>query len=104
MAKSDKKKELHSSHKKFLRGKAHHLKPLVLVGQSGVTEGVIQSVNDALLAHELIKVRLREPEDKKLMAQEIAKQSQSHLCGLIGHTLILYRTHPEKPQIRLPPL
>ncbi len=104
MTKSAKKKELSSAHKKFLRGKAHHLKPLVLVGQSGVTEGIIGSVNDALLAHELIKVRLREPEDKKAMAKELATLSKSHLCGLVGHTAILYRAHPEKPQIQLPRL
>ena len=102
MTKSAKKKALSSADKKFLRGKAHHLKPIVLVGQSGVTEGIIGSVNDALLTHELIKVRLREPEDKKTMAQELAALSQSHLCGLIGHTAILYRAHPEKPQIQLP--
>jgi RNA-binding protein len=102
MTKSAKKKGLSSAHKKFLRGKAHHLKPIVLVGQSGVTEGLVGSVNDALLAHELIKVRLREPENKKTMAQDLATLSKSHLCGLIGHTAILYRPHPEKPQIQLP--
>lgn len=102
MSKSQKKRELPSSHKKFLRAKAHHLKPMVLIGQSGITEGVINSINASLLAHELIKVRLREPEDKMKMAEQIAIQSESHLCGLIGHTIILYRPHPEEPQIQLP--
>lgn len=68
------------------------------VGHSGVTEGVVKATAAALLAHELIKVRLHEPEDKKGMAQAIADGTQAMLCGLIGHTAILYRPHPTRPR------
>ena len=101
-AQKSKGKALTSEQRKFLRARAHALKPIVLVGQNGITENVVQSIDDALTAHELIKVRLREPEDKKTMAQKLADQVKAHLCGLIGHTLILYRRNPKKPKIQLP--
>ena len=88
--------------RKFLRGKAHELKPVVQVGQSGLTEEVVAQVEDQLLAHELIKIRMREPDDKKLLASELAERTGAVLCGLVGHTAILYRPHPDKPVIELP--
>ena len=84
-----------------LRGLAHALEPVVLVGQAGVTDAVIVAVDAALTTHELIKVRLREPEDKRAAAAELAERSGAAPCGLIGHTVILYRPHPTKPTIVL---
>jgi len=94
--------ELAGFQRKYLRGLAHALKPLVQVGHEGVTEGIVQAMTQALLDHELIKVRMREPEDKKGMAAELARRSGAHLCGLVGHSAILYRPHPEEPAIVLP--
>lgn len=88
--------------RKWLRGKAHSLQPLVQVGQSGVTDAVIKAVDQALLDHELIKVRLQQPDDKKGMARQLAERTGAEMCGLVGHTVILYRTHPEKSRLRLP--
>jgi RNA-binding protein len=87
--------------RKWLRGQAHRLQPVVLVGREGVTDAVVRAVGDALLAHELIKVRLHEPEDKHAAAQALADGAAAALCGLVGHTVILYRPHPERPRIRL---
>jgi len=97
-----KQRPLTSGQRKFLRGKAHALKPLVLVGNSGITEGVIASIATSLRVNELIKVRFHEPEDKKAMASEVARLSKSQLCGLVGHTAILFKRNLEKPQIQLP--
>ena len=102
MVKSKLENQLSGQQIRFLKAKAHPLKPIVLVGESGLTEGVINSVKTALLAHELIKVKMHDPENKKAMAQKLANMSQAHLCGLIGHTVILYKTHPEKPRNSLP--
>ena len=88
--------------RKYLRGLAHNLEPVVQVGQSGITDQVIEQVKDQLLAHELIKIKMREPEDKKAMAAELAERTGSELCGLVGHTVILYLEHPEEPRIELP--
>jgi RNA-binding protein len=88
--------------RKYLRGLAHSLKPVVDVGQAGVSEGVLGAVDTALLDHELIKVRLHDPEDKRGMARALAEGAGAELCGLVGHTVILYRAHPDEPVIVLP--
>ena len=88
--------------RKYLRGLAHHFKPVVQVGQAGITEEIMAEVRTQLLAHELIKVRLRWPEDKKAMARRLAEGADAELCGLVGHTVILYRPHPTHPKIVLP--
>ena len=90
---------LSSRQRKRLRGLAHALEPVVHVGQSGVSDAVVRSVAEALLAHELIKVRLHDPEDKRGAAEALAARAEAALCGLVGHTVILYRPHPERPRI-----
>jgi len=97
--------ELTSAQRKFLKGKAHRLEPVVMVGKSGVTENLIKLTNDSLAAHELIKVRFVEfKEEKKGLAQEIAGRTKSLTVGMIGHVVILYRQNPdeEKRKIALP--
>lgn len=86
----------------YLKGLAHARKPVVHIGKDGVTDAVIKQVNEALLAHELIKVRLVRPPDKKIAAAELGSRTQAALCELIGHTVILYRSHPTEPHIKLP--
>lgn len=93
---------LGSKQRKFLRGLAHPMRPVLHVGQAGITEAVIAAVDRALLDHELVKVRLLDPEDKRTMADMLAEETHAALCGLVGHTVILYRAHPEKPKIQLP--
>jgi RNA-binding protein len=89
---------LGSAGRKALRARAHGLRPVVHVGEGGLSEGVVRAVEQALLDHELIKVRLHEPDDKKALARALAEGVHAHLCGLVGHTVILYRPHPEKPR------
>jgi RNA-binding protein len=88
--------------RKYLRGLVHGQHALVQVGHQGISNAVIDAIDDALLDHELIKVRMHEPEDKKAMAAELAQRAGAALCGLIGHQAILYRRHPKRPRIRLP--
>jgi RNA-binding protein len=85
---------LSASRRKELRAQAHPLQPLIQVGHAGVQPAVIVAVSRALRDHELIKVRLHEPEDKHGMAEALAAQSRAALCGLIGHTVILYKPKP----------
>jgi RNA-binding protein len=92
---------LDAAARKQLRARAHHLEPVVRVGHAGVTEAVVAAVARALLDHELIKVRLYEPEDKTGMAAELADRCDATLCGVVGHTVILYRANPENPRIEL---
>ena len=93
---------LTGAQRKYLRGLAHPLEPTVQVGKEGVSEAVVAEVQAQLVAHELIKVRLHRPPDKHALAEELARTTGAHLCGLVGHTVILYRPHPEAPRLRLP--
>lgn len=86
-----------NSFKRALKAKAHHLKPVILLGAKGLTEAVIAETNIALLAHELIKVKINgaEKEDRIEMAHELSEQLQAELVQMIGHTVILYRKNEE---------
>jgi len=94
--------ELQGFQRRHLRAKAHALKPVVQVGDGGVTDAIVRAIEEALARHELIKVRLQAPEDKKSTARELATRTASALCGVLGHTVILYRPDPEEPKIELP--
>jgi RNA-binding protein len=94
--------ELQGFQRRHLRARAHALKPVVQVGDGGVSDAVIRAVDDALGRHELIKVRLQTPADKKSTAGELAARTASALCGILGHTVVLYRPDPVSPKIELP--
>ena len=94
--------------KKFLKGRAHGLKPVVFLGQKGLTGNVIDSIHAALDTHELIKVKFIEFKEKKqkaAMAETIQTETGCQLVGMIGHIGIFYRQHPDpdKRKIKLPP-
>jgi len=92
---------LDSTQRRYLRSLAHSLKPVVFVGEGGVSPAVLKALDEALSAHELVKIRLRQPADKKDTARELARESASALCGVVGHTVVLYRPHPDEPKIDL---
>lgn len=99
--------ELKGSQRKYLRGLAHNLNPAAFVGQKGVTDSLMEEIDGALKASELIKIKFvdhKEKEVKTALVEEIAKQAHCHLAGMIGHVAILYRQHPdpEKRRIKLP--
>ncbi len=97
--------KLKGSDRKYLKSLAHHLKPVVQIGKSGVTDGLIHTVDQALDTHELIKVKFIEQKEKKRAhSDEIARKTKSHGVGMIGHIAIFYRQHPdaEKRKIHLP--
>lgn len=89
---------MNTSFRQSLKAQAHHLKPVVLLGAKGLTEAVIAETNIALLAHELIKVKINgaEKEDRILMANELCQQLTAELVQLIGSTAIIYRKNEEK--------
>jgi RNA-binding protein len=88
--------------KRYLRSLAQRLGPVAWVGGEGLAPGVVCAVDAALLTNELVKVRMRDPEDKRALAQALADATGAELAGLVGHTAILYRAHPEAPKIVLP--
>jgi len=88
---------------KYLRGLAHALKPVVMIGNSGVTEGVLNELEARLAHHELIKVRISgvDRDERQQMAENLCKESNSELVNTIGHIAVLYRRAKE-PTIKLP--
>ncbi len=89
--------------KRHLKSLGHHLKPVVMVGQHGLTENVLTEIGIALDAHELIKVRVSgaEREERKAMLETISKECQAELVQSIGHVAVFFRRNRKKPKIDL---
>ena len=88
-----------------LKSLAHHLKPVVYVGKEGVTESTVRSMEEALNTRELIKVRVQEaaPQDVREAGAELGRRVEgAELVQTIGRVAVIYRRHPEKPEIVLP--
>lgn len=90
--------------KKYLKGLAHALKPVVFIGQSGLTEPVIRNADAALKKHELIKVKFiafKEKNQKNDIIAAFGQRTTAELVGQIGHTAIFFRTNPENGKNRI---
>ena len=87
-----------TSIRQALKAKAHHLKPVVLMGAKGLTQAVIEETNIALLSHELIKVKINgaEKAERQMMATDLCQQLNADLVQMIGNTAIVYRKNLEK--------
>jgi RNA-binding protein len=84
--------KLTGKQRKFLRGEAHSLSPVVQIGQNGLTDNVIESINTALEARELIKIKFVDFKDeKKEISKEIEEKTKAEVVGTIGHIIILFR-------------
>ncbi len=89
--------------KRYLKGLAHSIKPVVMIGNSGLTDAVLAEIDNALEHHELIKVRVsgQERADRKAMLDHIADKTGADLVQVIGHIGGFYRPAKE-PSIQLP--
>ena len=89
---------------KFLRAKCHDLQAVILLGQKGLTEEVLNELEIALTHHELVKIKLSvdDREARKQMIAEICDKSQSLEVQSIGKTLTVYRVNPDQSVIELP--
>jgi RNA-binding protein len=97
--------ELSSRQRKYLRGLAHDLEPVVHVGKGGASDDLVRQVGRALDAHELIKVRFVAGKDEKAaLVDELVARTGAAAAGTVGHVAILYRpqTDPAKRKIHLP--
>ncbi len=94
---------LTNKQRQYLKGVAHSLKPVVLLGQHGLTEGVLAEIDLALNFHELIKVKVaaEDREVKTLIMDAIVRETAAIKVQSIGHILTLYRASEEK-KISLP--
>lgn len=95
--------ELTGRQKRTLRALGHHLRPAITIGKQGLAGAVLAQVEDGLLAHELIKVKVLKtcPLDAGEVAAQLTGGTGAVLAQSVGHTLLLYRPHPERPTIAL---
>jgi RNA-binding protein len=97
---------LKGSQRKYLKGLAHGLKPVIFIGQKGLSPALAKAMEDALDAHELIKVRFidfKEKDQKEALTMEIEKMHNCFKVAMVGHIAIFYRKHknPKKRKIVL---
>lgn len=96
---------LNGAQRRILRGKANTLDPVIHVGKSGLTAGIVIAIETALDDHELIKVRFLDydREERKALSEKIVKRVSAALVGAIGNTAVYYRPSPlpEKRTIKV---
>jgi len=95
---------LTESQKKHLRRLGHALRPVVLVGQRGLTESVIAEFRRALVDHELVKLRARvgDRSRRDALLAELAAASGAELVHRIGNVGLFYKRNNEISGILLP--
>ncbi|MDQ3364456.1 MAG: ribosome assembly RNA-binding protein YhbY [Myxococcota bacterium] len=91
--------------RRHLRALAHDLRPLVQIGKDGIDDGLVAAIDRALTDHELIKIKVGDAAgvDRHDAAADLATRTHSEIAQVLGHTVLLYRPHPEEPTIVLPP-
>ena len=89
--------------KRYLRGIGHNLNAIFQIGKDGVHQSQVDSIDDALTAHELIKVKILEScmQSKNEIAIELSMRTKADVVQILGRTILLYRTS-EKEIYRLP--
>lgn len=99
--------QLQGFQKRFLRSIAHPLKPVVFVGQKGLTGALTDAMNEALDQHELIKVKfidLKDKPKKLTLVEEMERTVPCEMVGMVGHIATFFRPQkdPKKRKIILP--
>lgn len=88
---------------RYLRKLTHHLKPIVSIGNAGLTDGVINEIDSSIAHHELLKIKINgtDKTGRLEIANKICQQTGSTLVLSIGHIVTIYRT-AKHAQIILP--
>ncbi|MBG6247047.1 MULTISPECIES: ribosome assembly RNA-binding protein YhbY [Symbiopectobacterium] len=89
---------LSNKQKQHLKSLAHPLKPVVMLGNNGLTEGVLAEIEQSLEHHELIKVKIatEDRDTKALIVEAIIRETGACNVQVIGYTLVLYRPSKER--------
>ncbi len=96
--------ELTEKQRRHLKGLAHHLSPVIRVGNGGVSAAVVAETRRALADHELIKVRVSATDraERDAAIDLLTTEVAAALVARVGHVAILYLAHPDRPRILLP--
>lgn len=90
--------------RRHLRALAHPLRPLIQIGKDGVSDALVAATDQALLDHELIKVKVGENAgmERHEAAEALAARTRSEVAQVLGNTVVLYKRRAEDPAIELP--
>ena len=88
---------LSEKHKRALRTRGHSLKPVVSVGNAGLTAAVMREIDLSLSHHELMKIKIAsgDREQRAEMIREVCEQLGAELVQSIGHIALLFREAPD---------
>jgi RNA-binding protein len=94
---NQRREQMDNKTKKALKARAHHLNPVVIVGDKGLSKAVLKEIDVALKAHELIKIKLQsdDREERRAMGVEICDKLAAHPIGSIGKIVVIYRENIE---------
>ncbi len=89
---------------KHLVSLAHNLKPVIMVGQHGITENLLKELEIALDHHELVKIKIagEDRDSRQQMIEQLQNETAADTVQTIGKTLTLFRRNKKKPKIELP--
>lgn len=89
---------MNAKERQRLKGLAHGLSPIIILGQNGLTDAVHAEINKALDSHELIKIRVNAEDktERELLSEEICEVQKAELIQKIGHIIVIFRENPEK--------
>ena len=90
-------KALTPAERRALRAQAHHLRPLIMIGEAGLTPAVIQAIDAALTSHELIKIRVlgNDRDGREMLIGKICAALDASPVQHIGRILVVFRPRPE---------
>jgi RNA-binding protein len=91
------KRDISNTKRKELKKKSYSLKPIIMIGQNGLTDSVINEIDNALDTHELIKVRTRgsDKDERTQQCLKIKEKLNADIIHRIGFITVLYRPTPE---------
>ncbi|GFO72448.1 RNA-binding protein [Bathymodiolus japonicus methanotrophic gill symbiont] len=88
---------MNSEQLKQMKTQAHELKPVIMIGQAGLTDAVLKEIELALDTHELIKIKIRaERAERKQLQELICTKTKSESIQSIGQVFVIYRKKPEQ--------
>jgi RNA-binding protein len=89
--------------RRFLRSQAHHLHPVVMIGDAGLTEAVLKEAASAIAHHELIKIKIHSDDRdfRETVLAKICERLEAAPVQHIGKILVIYKA-AEKPKLALP--
>ena len=94
--------QLTQTERQHLRKLAHDLRPVLQIGKQGLTPNALSSIENALAARELIKLKFLDFQDEKQsLSEQIATELGAALIGIVGNVAIFYRQQPDPDRRRI---